>query len=63
MRGEVTEAKACAQRYLAIDPYCERMHAALMRLHLTQGERARAASAGELVPVWHMISRSAGRRG
>jgi DNA-binding SARP family transcriptional activator/TolB-like protein len=42
-RGEVMEAKACAQRYLAIDPYCERMHAALMRLHLTQGERALAA--------------------
>ena len=42
-RGKVTEAKACAQRYLAIDPYCERMHAALMRLHLTQGERALAA--------------------
>ena len=42
-RGEVTEAKACAQRYLEIDPYCERMHAALMRLHLTQGERALAA--------------------
>ena len=42
-RGEVTEAKACAQRYLGIDPYCERMHAALMRLHLTQGERALAA--------------------
>jgi DNA-binding SARP family transcriptional activator len=36
-RGEVTEARACAQRYLAIDPYCERMHAALMRLHLTLG--------------------------
>ncbi|UVF22230.1 hypothetical protein HPT29_026460 (plasmid) [Microvirga terrae] len=42
-RGEVTEAKACAQRYLVIDPYCERTHAALMRLHLTQGERALAA--------------------
>jgi DNA-binding SARP family transcriptional activator/TolB-like protein/Tfp pilus assembly protein PilF len=42
-RGEVMEAKACAQRYLGIDPYCERMHAALMRLHLTQGERALAA--------------------
>jgi TolB-like protein len=42
-RGEVTEAKACAQRYLGIDPYCERMHAALIRLHLTQGERALAA--------------------
>ena len=42
-RGEVTDAKACAQRYLEIDPYCERMHAALMRLHLSQGERARAA--------------------
>jgi DNA-binding SARP family transcriptional activator/TolB-like protein len=41
-RGEVMEAKACAQRYLEIDPYCERMHAALMRLHLTQGERAQA---------------------
>jgi DNA-binding SARP family transcriptional activator/Tfp pilus assembly protein PilF len=41
-RGEVTEAKACAQHYLGIDPYCERMHAALMRLHLTQGERALA---------------------
>jgi TolB-like protein/two-component SAPR family response regulator len=42
-RGEVTEAKACAQRSLEIDPCCERMHAALMRLHLTQGERALAA--------------------
>lgn len=42
-RGEVTEAKACARRYLAIDPYSERMHAALMRLHLTQGEHALAA--------------------
>lgn len=41
-RGEVPEAKACAQRYLEIDPYCERMHAALMRLHLSQGERALA---------------------
>ena len=42
-RGEVTEAKHCAQRYLEIDPYCERMHAALMRLHMSQGERALAA--------------------
>ena len=42
-RGEVTEAKACAQRYLGIDPCCGRMHAALIRLHLTQGERALAA--------------------
>jgi DNA-binding SARP family transcriptional activator/TolB-like protein len=42
-RGEVTEAKRCAQRYLEIEPYCERMHAALMRLHITQGERALAA--------------------
>lgn len=42
-RGEVMDAKACAQRYLEIDPYCERMHAALMRLHLTQGERVQAA--------------------
>jgi DNA-binding SARP family transcriptional activator/TolB-like protein len=42
-RGELAEAKRCAQRYLEIDPYCERMHAALMRLHLTQGERALAA--------------------
>jgi len=41
-RSEVTEAKHCAQRYLEIDPYCERMHAALMRLHLTQDERALA---------------------
>ena len=42
-RGEVTEAKVCAQRYLEIDPHCERMYAALMRLHITQGERALAA--------------------
>ena len=42
-RGEVPEAKRCAQRYFEIDPYGERMHAALMRLHLTQGERALAA--------------------
>jgi DNA-binding SARP family transcriptional activator len=42
-RGEVTEAKRCAQRYLEIDPNCERMHAALMRLHMTQDERALAA--------------------
>jgi DNA-binding SARP family transcriptional activator/Tfp pilus assembly protein PilF len=42
-RGELTEAKTCARRYIEIDPYCERMHAALMRLHLTQGERALAA--------------------
>jgi TolB-like protein len=31
------------QRYLEIDPYCERMHAALMRLHIALGERALAA--------------------
>ena len=41
-RGEVQDAKHCAQRYLEIDPFCERMHAALMRLHMTQGERALA---------------------
>jgi DNA-binding SARP family transcriptional activator/TolB-like protein len=41
-RGEIREARACAQRYLEIDPTSERMHAALMRLYLTQGERALA---------------------
>ena len=41
-RGEIGEARACAQRYLEIDSTCERMHAALMRLHLMQGERALA---------------------
>jgi DNA-binding SARP family transcriptional activator/TolB-like protein/Tfp pilus assembly protein PilF len=41
-RGEIGEAKVCAQRYLEIDPTCERMHAALMRLHLMQGGRALA---------------------
>lgn len=41
-RGEVAEAKHCAKRYLGIDPYCERMHAALIRLHMNQGEHALA---------------------
>jgi TolB-like protein len=41
-RGEIAEAKRCAQQYLEIDPCCERMHAALLRLHITQGERALA---------------------
>jgi DNA-binding SARP family transcriptional activator/TolB-like protein/Tfp pilus assembly protein PilF len=43
-RGEVAEARDCARRYLDIDPCCERMHAALMRLDMAQGERALAAA-------------------
>ena len=45
-RGELSEAEEVANRYLMIDPYCERMHAGVLRLHVAQGNRARAVGLG-----------------
>ncbi len=42
-RGQVGAAERCAGAFLKIDPYDERLHAALMRLRISQGRRAAAA--------------------
>lgn len=42
-QDDTAAAMRDARRYLDIDPYCERMHQALIRLHLALGERALAA--------------------
>lgn len=41
-QDDTAAAMRDARRYLDIDPYCERMHQALIRLHLALGERALA---------------------
>ncbi|WP_176562785.1 BTAD domain-containing putative transcriptional regulator [Paracoccus liaowanqingii] len=42
-RGQASAAEQCAVTYLALDPYDERLHGALMRLRLGQGRRAAVA--------------------
>jgi DNA-binding SARP family transcriptional activator/Flp pilus assembly protein TadD len=43
LQSDITAAKNLANRYLAIDPYAERMYHALIRLYFVLGERALAA--------------------